>query len=94
MLLGIERQKVARFSFIMSIPAILGAVVLQLGGMMENPPSVDSMTGIAAGTIASAVTGYFAIILLMDLLKRNRLPIFGYYCYAVAGIGFLYHFLG
>lgn len=94
MLLGIEREKVARFSFIMSVPAILGAVVLQLGDMLDNPPAADSITGLAAGTVASAVTGYFAIILLMDLLKRNRLPVFGYYCYLVAAVGFLAYIFG
>lgn len=94
MLLGIEREKVARFSFIMSIPAIVGASVLQLSGLVDNPPAVDSIINIGVGAITSAITGYFAIILLMDLLKRNRLPWFGYYCFCVSAIGFLHYFFG
>ncbi|PID77483.1 MAG: undecaprenyl-diphosphatase [Deltaproteobacteria bacterium] len=92
MLLGIERENAARFSFIMSIPAILGAAVLQLGSLTASF-SAGSFSGIIAGTVAAAVTGYFAIILLMDLLKRNRLPIFGYYCFLVSALGFGHYFL-
>lgn len=94
MLLGIEREKVARFSFIMSIPAILGASVLQVSDLLGNPLAADSMINIGAGAFASAITGYFAIILLMDLLKRNRLPWFGYYCFCVSALGFLHYFFG
>ncbi len=93
MLLGIEREKVARFSFIMSIPAILGATVLQIGSVLAEPSMMDSVSCIVAGTIAAAVTGYFAILLLLDVLKRNRLPLFGYYCLLVSTLGFLHHFL-
>lgn len=93
MLIGIERQKVARFSFIMSIPAIIGAVVLQTKDMLGQPPELTSIYEIAVGTFAAAITGYFAIILLMDLLKKNRLPLFGYYCLAVSFIGFTHYFL-
>ncbi|MBT8361295.1 MAG: undecaprenyl-diphosphate phosphatase [Deltaproteobacteria bacterium] len=87
MLLGINRETVARFSFIMSIPAILGAAILNVADVISNPPGVQAMLNLSAGTITSALTGYFAIVLLLDLIKKNRLSWFGYYCLAIAGVG-------
>ena len=87
MLLGVNRETVARFSFIMSIPAILGAAVLNVGDVIEHPPAADVLINLATGTFMSAFTGYFAIILLLDVIKKNRLPWFGYYCLVVAFTG-------
>ncbi len=90
MAMGIERQLVARFSFIMSIPAILGAVVLQLGELTAHPPSSESILNIGAGTAAAALSGYFAIVLLLDLVRKNRLQWFGYYCLILSFSGITY----
>ncbi len=91
MALGIERVVVARFSFIMSIPVILGAVVLQLDDLLHNPPSMQSFFNIAAGTFMAAVSGYYAIVFLLDIIEKNRLQWFGYYCLilSVSGIGYI-----
>ncbi len=93
MLLGLNRETVARFSFIMSIPAILGAVVLQSRGLVDNPPDSGSLLAIGAGTLSSAVCGYFAIILLLNVIRRNKLQYFGYYCLLLASGGLLYTFI-
>ncbi len=90
MLLGVNRETVARFSFIMSIPAILGAVVLQSKDLLENPPELNSLFVIGAGTVASAIAGYFAITLLLNVIRRNKLQYFGYYCLLLASSGLLY----
>ncbi len=87
MLLGVNRETAARFSFLMSIPAILGAVVLHLDDLLRDPPSWQSAGYMAAGTVMAALTGYLAIVLLLDIVRRNRLPWFGYYCLTVAFIG-------
>ncbi len=87
MVLGINRETVARFSFILSIPAILGAVVLNLGEVLAHPPAAGSLINLLAGSTAAAVSGYLAIILLLDIIRKNRLPWFGYYCLAVAFTG-------
>ncbi len=94
MALGMNREVVAKFSFIMSIPAILGAAVLQFGGLFDQVPSVDSLINIGAGTVMSAVAGYFAIVFLLDIVRRNRLQYFGYYCLLVAFAGFGHQLLG
>ena len=90
MALGIDREVVARFSFIMSLPAILGAAVLQLGGLVQEPPSAEMFIHVGAGTLASAVSGYFAIVLLLDIVRKNRLQWFGYYCLLLSISGFIY----
>ncbi len=90
MAMGIDRQVVARFSFIMSIPAILGAVVLQTGELITHPPSPGSMINIAAGTVAASISGYFAIVMLLDIIRKNRLQWFGYYCLILSFSGFIY----
>ncbi len=87
MLLGVNRETAARFSFIMSLPAILGAAVLNLKEVVMSPPLGSTLVNFAAGTAMAAATGYFAIILLLDVIKKNRLPWFGYYCLAIAFIG-------
>lgn len=94
MLLGINREDVARFSFIMSIPVIVGAAVLQSGALFVGPPQPEMLVNLGFGTVASAAAGYFAIVLLLDLVRRNRLQYFGYYCLAVALLGFGHQLLG
>ncbi|MEN8198724.1 MAG: undecaprenyl-diphosphate phosphatase [Thermodesulfobacteriota bacterium] len=93
MLLGVNREVVARFSFIMSIPAILGAVILQSRDLIANPPAPESLLTIGAGTVAAAISGYFAIILLLNVIRKNKLQYFGYYCLALASAGLIYHFI-
>jgi len=92
MLVGINREKAARFSFIMSIPAILGAVVLKASDLYASPPPFDQLVYIGAGTVASLVSGYGAIVLLLRIVRRGKLYWFGYYCLLVSGLGFAWHF--
>jgi len=93
MALGLKRETAARFAFIMSIPAIIGAVILQYSEMLHNSNSVNGLLAIGAGTVMSAVSGYFAIVLLLDIVKRNRLQWFGYYCLVISFVGFVFYFL-
>ncbi len=90
MLLGLNRETVARFSFIMSIPAILGAVVLQSRDLLANPPDAGVLLIICAGMLSSAISGYFAIILLLNVIRKNKLQYFGYYCLLLSSGGLLY----
>ncbi len=92
MALGIPRETAARFSFIMSIPAILGAAVLHMGDLLASPPADGTMFNLAAGTLAAVFSGYLAIKLLLAVIRRNQLHWFGYYCLLLAGGGLLHHF--
>lgn len=93
MALGIEREKVARFSFIMSLPAIFGATILETRDLFEVPPASSEILGIIVATIVAFVSGYFAIIWLLDVVKKGKLQYFGYYCFIVSISGLIWYFM-
>jgi undecaprenyl-diphosphatase len=81
LLLGLSAARAARFSFLLSIPAISGAMVLQLrGGLPDELPWVAASIGFGV----SLVSGYFALRLLVVLVERQRFVLFAPYC-AVLG---------
>jgi undecaprenyl-diphosphatase len=86
LLLGIERELAARFSFLLAIPAILGALVFELKDYAPAAYSGAKIAGpgdLLAGATCAAVTGIFALIFLMNIVKKGRLSFFAYYCWAV-----------
>lgn len=72
---GQKRETAARFSFLMSIPAILASGLLQLKEAVKILPP-DSFVPLLAGTIAAAVVGYLSIWFLIAFLKKNSTLIF------------------
>jgi undecaprenyl pyrophosphate phosphatase UppP len=73
---GVSREAAARFSFLLSIPAILGAGILkldELGGATETPLEL------VAGTLAAAVSGFLAVSFLIRLLRTRTLWPFIWY---------------
>ncbi|MCD6451514.1 MAG: undecaprenyl-diphosphate phosphatase [Acidobacteria bacterium] len=90
--LGLRRELAARFSFLISIPAILGAIILELPKLnLEGGSSL--LYPYLFGTIAAAVSGYFSLALLIKMVRKLRLTPFGYYCLGVGGI-LLINYLG
>ena len=75
--LGIERVTAARFSFLLSIPAITGAVVLHL--RKATSASASDLGLYAAGAVVAAVSGYLALRWLVALVRRGELHWFSYY---------------
>ena len=85
--IGLNKEFAAKFSFILSIPAILGAFVLQLkdiGSAMDA-----NFLPVILGFIASIVAGYLAIKWMLDLVKNKSLDIFAYYCWLMGLIVFM-----
>lgn len=87
MLLGLRKETAAKFSFLISIPAILGACILKLkeGTRFFSDYPLPTL----AGFVAAAVVGYFVIRWLMRLIQRDRFFLFGYYCIAVSLFAFV-----
>lgn len=85
----IDPVAAAEFSFLMSIPAILGAAVLQLPEALETGLSV-SPAALFAGVAAAAASGILAIRFFVALLRRQNFYVFAYYCWAVAFLFLLF----
>lgn len=75
----INGETAARFSFLLSIPAIIGATILELDYV--GPVSPGEIIVYAAGMTAAAVTGFLALKFLFFVIKRRELRIFAYYCW-------------
>lgn len=75
--LGVDKKQAADFSFLLSIPAITGAVVLQL---TRHGASVVDPLPYLVGFLFSAIVGYFSIGWLFSLLVQNKYKVFAFYC--------------
>lgn len=95
MICGIDREEAFRFSFIMSIPAVAGAVLLHGVHAWENAGAAGLLRGIDAGPAlagfaAAAVVGYLALAVLERLVAGGKLVWFAGYCCLVAIAGLVY----
>ena len=77
---GLDKEFAAKFSFILSIPAILGAGVFQLKDLSGGSVEIGACI---AGFVVAAVSGYLAISFLLKLIREKSLDIFAYYCWIV-----------
>lgn len=81
--LGMTRESAARFSFLLSIPAIVASGLLQLKGSLAHLNSADAMNLIVASLVAG-ISGYFSIAFLIKYLKTHNTLIFVIYRIALA----------
>ena len=84
--LGLERGLLVRYSFLLSIPAVAGAFVLEL--VTHRHEALEGFDPLAygAGTLAALVVGYWSIGVLLNMTRSRRLSVFAYYCWAVGGL--------
>jgi undecaprenyl-diphosphatase len=83
----LDRSLTARFSFLLSIPAILGALTLQIKNLAEGEATGDiGLLPIAAGTSTAALVGFFAVKFMLKIVKERSLRGFAVY---VAILGML-----
>ena len=88
MFLGVDRELAARYSFLLSIPAILGALLIRILDL-ESVEGID-FSALGAGFVVSTLTGILALALLVPLVKRGRFYFFALYLIPVGVIGLLY----
>ena len=80
---GLDKEFAAKFSFILSIPAILGAGVFQLKDLSGGNVEIEACI---AGFIVAVISGYLAISVLLKLIREKSLDIFAYYCWIVGAV--------
>ena len=79
---GFSREFAVKFSFLLSIPAILGAAVLDFKDVLSTGFDMSPLAALL-GVVVAAASGFLAIKVLLKLVKNGKFKYFAYYCVAV-----------
>ena len=88
--MGFNREYAVKFSFIMSIPAIIGANILSIADIFENPVPSSDIIPYIVGTVTAAVVGVLAMKFLIYISKKSNFRMFSYYCIAIGIIAIIW----
>ena len=85
LILGVDKEKATRFSFIMVLLPILGATLLKLKDYFETPSLAGgiSATALVIGFVAAFISGLLACTWMISIVKKGKLIYFAYYCFAI-----------
>ena len=86
---GLDRQFAVKFSFLISIPAILAANLLSLIDAVKTGIDVSMMPTYLLGMLVAMVVGYFALCLVKYISQKGKFGWFAYYCWAAGAIAIL-----
>ena len=88
---GLNRETAARYSFLLSIPIILGASMVYPLIKIDVAEAVTyNWTSIIIGTIVSAIVGYLCIKYFMKFITKFSINIFGYYCVIMGMVALIF----
>lgn len=89
LLLGIDKAKIARFSFLMVLPPIIGAMLLDIKDFAEGEAPPMDVSLLIAGFVAAFISGLLACTWMINLVKKGKLTYFAIYCFIVGIIAIL-----
>lgn len=90
---GLKREFAVKFAFLISIPSILGSVVLELPDAIKEGIDPGLLGPVLAGMIVAAVSGVFAIKAMIKLVSNKKLSYFSYYVWVLAACVLVYSFV-
>lgn len=90
LLCNFDRQYAVKFSFILSIPAILGSAVMKVDDLVEASVLAEQWLYYALGMAVAAVFGFLAMKVLIFISKKSNFTYFAYYCFAVGLAAIIY----
>ncbi|WP_407948783.1 undecaprenyl-diphosphate phosphatase [Peribacillus faecalis] len=90
----LDRETAAYFSFLLSTPAIVGAIVLQLGDLLDGQGEQIALSSLAVGILSSAIFGYIAVKWMIQYLKKHSLKVFAVYVWLLGGLILVLQFTG
>ena len=93
LLSGFDRTFAVKYSFIMSIPAVLGAAVLELKDIGSETISGGLVTNCVVGAIVSGVVGYICIRTMLVVVRKKNFKGFSIYCFAAGLVAIIAHFI-
>lgn len=86
---GYDRRFAVKYSFIMAIPAILGAVILEITQIGSSPVSISQFFIYLAGSITAGVVGYFCMKKMLMIVRKKKFRGFAIYCLIVGCISII-----
>jgi undecaprenyl-diphosphatase len=86
---GLDRRFAVKFSFLISIPAVLGANLIELIHAVKDGVDWSLLPKYLLGMAVAMVTGYFALRLLRYIANKGKFGWFAYYCWAVGALAIL-----
>lgn len=92
-LCGLDRKFAVKYSFILSIPAILGAAVLEIKDVLAEPIDLGQIGIYSVGMIFSAVVGYICIKTMLVVVRNKKFKYFAWYCFAIGIVAIIGRFL-
>ena len=95
LILGVDKEKATRFSFLMVIPPILGATLLKVKELFEQPTlhSDISTLSLITGFAGALIFGIIACRWMISIVKKGSLVYFAYYCFAISAITIIIQFI-
>lgn len=95
LLLGVDRTQAARFSFLMVLPPILGATLLETKDLMEAPAGAfaGQYKALIWGALAAFIAGVLACRWMIRIVQKSRLSFFAYYCFAIGAMAIVAAFV-
>ena len=96
MVRGFDRKFAVRYSFLMSLPAVLGATLLEVLDVMKLEGGIpkENLTMYLVGMAVAAVVGYFSIQLVKLLADKGRFGAFAFYCWGAGALFLLLNMMG
>lgn len=88
-LCGIDRKFAVKYSFIMSIPAIFGALILKISDVSKESVSGGEIVSYIVGMIIAAVVGYFALIFTTKIVQKKSFKYFAFYCFGIGVVSII-----
>ncbi len=86
---NVNRKDAADFSFLMSLPVIVGATLVKVLELFDAGAAIDWVP-LLLGTAVAYVSGIWAIRVVIDFVQRGNLAYFAYYCFAVGTLGLVF----
>ncbi len=93
LLCGLDKNYAVKYSFIMSIPAVLGAVVLKLKDFSVVPLQTNDVIAYIIGTIIAGLVGYICIKTMLVIVRGKKFKYFSYYCFIIGVIAIGWNFI-
>lgn len=91
--LGFDKNFAVKYSFIMSIPAVLGAAILEIKDFDKISADAVTLVNYTVGTVVAAVVGYISIKTMLVIVRGKKFKGFAYYCFIVGMIAIVWNFV-